>query len=89
MFLTSRHSGKALRGAEGASAAAGGKALMHGFNRLGLVWCSSSKALCQQVIEKEWGFVGQQETDAVARSVRGLQRPLQLRAGSGDRQLLR
>ncbi len=58
-----------LRGAEGAIAAAGGKALMHGFNRLGLVWCSSSRALCQQVIEKEWGFVGQQETDAVARSV--------------------
>ena len=39
---------------------------MHGFNRLGLVWCSESTALCSQVIENEWGFVGQQETDAVA-----------------------
>lgn len=55
-----------LRAAEGAVAAAGGKALMHGFNRLGLVWCSESTALCSQVIENEWGFVGQQETDAVA-----------------------
>ncbi len=55
-----------LRAAEGAIAVAGGKALMHGFNRLGLVWCSESSALCSQVIENEWGFVGQQETDAVA-----------------------
>ncbi len=55
-----------LRGVEGAVAAAEGKALMHGFNRLGMVWCSSSTALCTQVIEKEWGFTGQQETDAVA-----------------------
>ena len=39
---------------------------MHGFNRLGMVWCSSSTALCTQVIENEWGFTGQQETDAVA-----------------------
>lgn len=55
-----------LRGVEGAIAAGKGKALMHGFNRLGMVWCSSSTALCTQVIEKEWGFIGQQETDAVA-----------------------
>lgn len=55
-----------LRGVEGAIAAGKGQALMHGFNRLGLVWCSSNKALCTQVIENEWGFVGQQETDAVA-----------------------
>lgn len=56
----------ALRGCEGAVAAAEAKTLMHGFNRLGLVWCSASKALCTQVIGNEWGFVGQQETDAVA-----------------------
>ena len=56
----------ALRGVEGAVAAADAKTLMHGFNRLGLVWCSASKALCTQVIGNEWGFVGQQETDAVA-----------------------
>ncbi len=55
-----------LRGAEGAVAVAKGQALMHGFNRLGLVWCSENTALCNQVIEKEWGFTGQQETDAVA-----------------------
>lgn len=54
-----------LRGVEGALAVAGGQAVMHGFNRLGLVWCSSNTALCTQVLEKEWGFVGQQETDAV------------------------
>ncbi|MBQ3797602.1 MAG: glycoside hydrolase family 3 protein [Butyrivibrio sp.] len=57
-----------LRAAEGAVAVAKGQALMHGFNRLGLVWCSENSALCNQVIEKEWGFVGQQETDAVAGS---------------------
>lgn len=55
----------ALRGVEGALAVAGGQAVMHGFNRLGLVWCSSNAALCTQVLEKEWGFTGQQETDAV------------------------
>lgn len=55
-----------LRGVEGAIAVGKGQALMHGFNRLGLVWCSSNKALCTQVLENEWGFVGQQETDAVA-----------------------
>ena len=57
-----------LRGVEGAVAVAKGQALMHGFNRLGLVWCSTNSALCTQVIENEWGFVGQQETDAVAGS---------------------
>lgn len=41
---------------------------MHAFNRLGMKWCSSSTALCTQVVKKEWGFVGQQETDAVATS---------------------
>ena len=56
----------ALRGVEGAVAAADARTLMHGFNRLGLVWCSASKALCTQVIGNEWGFIGQQETDAVA-----------------------
>lgn len=55
-----------LRGVEGAIAVGKGQALMHGFNRLGLVWCSSNVALCTQVLENEWGFVGQQETDAVA-----------------------
>ncbi|MDD3139957.1 MAG: glycoside hydrolase family 3 protein [Lachnospiraceae bacterium] len=55
-----------LRGFEGALAVAGGKAVMHGFNRLGLVWCSSSATLCTQIVENEWGFVGQQETDAIA-----------------------
>lgn len=55
-----------LRGVEGALAVAGGQAVMHSFNRLGFVWCSSSTALCTQVLENEWGFVGQQETDAVA-----------------------
>lgn len=39
---------------------------MHGFNRLGLKWCSSSEALCTEVLRGEWGFLGQQETDAVA-----------------------
>ncbi len=56
----------ALRGFEGALAVAEGKAVMHGFNRLGMVWCSASETLCTQIVENEWGFVGQQETDAVA-----------------------
>lgn len=41
-------------------------ALMQSFNRLGLVWSSSSKELCTQVIRNEWGFKGQEETDGVA-----------------------
>lgn len=55
-----------LRGSEGALTEGGGQAVMHAFNRLGMKWCSSSSALCTQVAENEWGFTGQQETDAVA-----------------------
>ncbi len=55
-----------LRGAEGAVAAGKGQTLMHAFNRLGMVWCSASTALVTQVVVNEWGFIGQQETDAVA-----------------------
>lgn len=54
-----------LRGFEGALAKAECKAVMHGFNRLGMTWCSASTALCTQIVENEWGFVGQQETDAI------------------------
>ena len=54
-----------LRGFEGALAVAECKAVMHGFNRLGLIWCSASTALCTEIVENEWGFTGQQETDAV------------------------
>lgn len=56
----------ALRGFEGALAKAGAKTVMQGFNRLGLVWCSVSEALTTNIVVNEWGFVGQQETDAVA-----------------------
>lgn len=56
----------ALRGSEGALTEGGAMAVMHAFNRLGMKWCSSSSALCTQVVENEWGFIGQQETDAVA-----------------------
>ena len=56
----------ALRGCESAVTEGGGMAVMHGFNRLGMKWCSSSEALCTQVLRNEWGFYGQQETDAVA-----------------------
>lgn len=55
----------ALRGFEGALGKAGAMTVMHGFNRLGLVWCSAQEALCDQVTTREWGFVGQQETDAI------------------------
>ena len=41
-------------------------ALMQSFNRLGLVWSSSSPALCTQILRNEWGFKGQEETDGVA-----------------------
>ena len=39
--------------------------LMQSFNRLGLVWSSSSRALCTQVVRNEWGFQGQEESDGV------------------------
>lgn len=55
----------ALRGFEGALAVAENSAVMHGFNRLGMTWCSASVALCTNIVEGEWGFVGQQETDAI------------------------
>ncbi|SDF40143.1 hypothetical protein [Marvinbryantia formatexigens] len=44
---------------EGALAVVGGQTVMHGFNRLGFVWCSSSTELCTQVLENEWGVTGQ------------------------------
>lgn len=56
----------ALRGCEGAITEGKGLALMHAFNRLGMKWCSSSTTLCTQILRGEWGFIGQQETDAVA-----------------------
>ena len=56
----------ALRGCEGALGVAEGKALMTALNRLGLIWCSANKTLCTQIFENEWGFCGQQETDAIA-----------------------
>lgn len=55
-----------LRACESSMTEAGGMAVMHAFNRLGMKWCSSSTALCTQVVRNEWGFLGQQETDAVA-----------------------
>lgn len=56
----------ALKGFEGSMAGAGGKSVMHGFNRLGMKWCSASEALCTSVAAGEWGFTGWQVTDAVA-----------------------
>lgn len=55
----------ALKGFEGGLAKADGMAVMHGFNRLGLKWCSSNSSLCTNVLRNEWGFEGQQETDGV------------------------
>ncbi|MFV0362566.1 MAG: glycoside hydrolase family 3 N-terminal domain-containing protein [Suipraeoptans sp.] len=54
-----------LRGFEGALSTGGAQTVMQGFNRLGLVWCSVNEALCVNIVEGEWGFVGQQETDAI------------------------
>ncbi len=56
----------ALRAIEGALGKAEGNAVMHSLNRIGLVWVSASEELCTQVVRNEWGFIGQQETDAVA-----------------------
>ncbi|MCC8128486.1 MAG: glycoside hydrolase family 3 C-terminal domain-containing protein [Clostridiales bacterium] len=55
-----------LRGVEGGVAAAGATLLMHGYNRLGMKWCSASIELCTYVIEDEWGFVGKQISDCIA-----------------------
>lgn len=56
----------ALRGCEGALAGGRSQSVMHGFNRIGMRWCSSCANLITQVLENEWGFAGHQETDAVA-----------------------
>lgn len=56
----------ALRGCEGSLTTGGGMAVMHAFNRLGLKWSSASTALCTQVVRNEWGFMGIEETDAIA-----------------------
>ena len=56
----------ALRGFEGAVVEGQCKAIMHGYNRIGMTWCSYSEELCRQVLENEWGFRGEQETDATA-----------------------
>lgn len=55
-----------LKAFEGALTNHNTLALMQAFNRLGLVWSSSSPALCTQVLRNEWGFMGIEETDAVA-----------------------
>lgn len=56
----------ALKGFEGVLTNNNTMALMQSFNRLGLVWSSSSYALCTQVVRNEWGFQGQEMTDGVA-----------------------
>lgn len=56
----------ALRGCEGALTQEGSLAVMHAFNRLGMKWSSASEALCTQVVRNEWGFMGIEETDAIA-----------------------
>lgn len=56
----------ALRGCEGSLTLGGGMAVMHAFNRLGMEWSSSNSALCTQVVRNEWGFMGIEETDAIA-----------------------
>jgi beta-glucosidase len=55
-----------LRGFEGAVTVGNCRAMMHGYNRLGMTWCSYSDSLVRQVLENEWGFRGEQETDATA-----------------------
>ena len=55
----------ALRGFEGAITKGDSKAVMHGFNRIGMKWCSASEELCTNVLVNEWGFQGMQETDAI------------------------
>lgn len=55
-----------LRCFEGAIAVAKSQSVMQGFNRIGLKWCSASKALITDLLRGEWGFIGQVETDAVA-----------------------
>lgn len=56
----------ALKGFEGVLSQDRTMALMQAFNRMGLVWSSSSYALCTQVVRNEWGFKGQEETDGIA-----------------------
>lgn len=56
----------ALRGCESALTQENSMAVMHAFNRLGMTWSSASEALCTQVVRNEWGFIGFEETDAVA-----------------------
>ncbi len=59
----------ALRGVEGCIAVGKAQSVMHSLNRVGLVWSSANKVLCTDVLQTEWGFNGQQETDAVAGAV--------------------
>ena len=56
----------ALRGCESALTQENSMAVMHAFNRLGMTWSSASEVLCTQVVRNEWGFMGFEETDAVA-----------------------
>ncbi len=55
-----------LRGVEGALAVAGSNLIMHGYNRFGMKWCSSSYELCTDLLVNEWGFEGKQISDCIA-----------------------
>ncbi|WP_236029149.1 beta-glucosidase [Bifidobacterium miconisargentati] len=55
-----------LKAEEGILSSGKSTALMQAFNRIGLVFSSSSKALVTQVIRNEWGFKGMEETDGIA-----------------------
>ncbi|MDD3417296.1 MAG: glycoside hydrolase family 3 C-terminal domain-containing protein [Lachnospiraceae bacterium] len=54
-----------LRAFEGGLAKGNAMAVMEGFNRIGLTWCSSSEALGTKLLRNEWGFEGIIETDGV------------------------
>ncbi len=60
-----------LRGFEGAIAVADASSAMQGFNRLGLIGCSASKALTTSVLRNEWGLQGIIITDASAGATEG------------------
>ncbi len=61
----------ALRGIEGAIVNGGAHSLMQAFNRLAFTGCSLSKALNQNVVRGEWGYVGHIETDAIGNVTTG------------------
>ena len=71
-----------LKGFQYAVEEGGANAAMTSFNRIGTRWAGAHSGLCNEVLRKEWGFVGVTLTDAVMANRNWMDVSIGLEAGN-------